>query len=49
MPARSRSALGTRLIAGDIDRRRVVGQLAAGSFDGGHATSLAARRLGFAL
>jgi hypothetical protein len=38
------------LIAGEIDRLRGIGQLAADSFDGGHATSLGARRLlGFAV
>ena len=42
-------ALGARPIAGDIDRRRGIPQLAAGPFDGGHATSLAACRLRFAL
>jgi hypothetical protein len=45
MPAGSRRPLGTRLIAGQIDRLAAVGQAAAGLFDGGHATSLGARRL----
>jgi hypothetical protein len=44
MSARGGDPFGARLVAGDIGR--LHGQLAAGSFDGGHATSLGARTLG---
>ena len=49
MSARGGGPFGTRLIAGDIERLRGIGQFATGSFNGGHATSLETRILGFAV
>jgi hypothetical protein len=49
MSARGGGPFGTRLVAGDVDRLRGIGQLATGSFNSGHATSLEIRILGLAV